>query len=124
MALVGCRKEQELPEKGVQVPTARRVLALPRKEETMKEGDWEWIWYDGEPSPMENVVIKCKGCGDVMGFHEEEFRPMTGKDLLYIREYNFCYVGYCWECWNDLEHNNNKPDEEDEDEEEWKDSAE
>ena len=78
----------------------------------MKNGSWEEFWYDGEPSPLENVVIQCKVCGDVMGFHEVDFRPMTQKDLLYMRQYEFCFIGVCRECWDEQQHAEEEPDEE------------
>lgn len=81
----------------------------------MKEGTWEWYWYDGEPSPMERVTIICQDCRSAcMGYHERKWREVTRSDQFYAKEINFYYLGLCPACWETREKEGSLGDVEDE----------
>jgi len=66
----------------------------------MKNGSWEEFYYDGEPSPMERVIIICRDCRSTcMGYHERKWREVTRGDMFYSKMINFYYLGICPECW-------------------------
>ena len=79
----------------------------------MKPGDAEWRWYEGEPSPLERVVIYCRTCkSTVMGFHQTCWREIRYEDMAYAREIDFYYFGMCYCCWNEKEKEGTLDDEE------------
>lgn len=62
----------------------------------MREGSWEWYFYDTNPSPLEGVVVWCKVpfCPFVLDFHGTKWRHKTEEDHENYRRLG----GYTWFC--------------------------
>lgn len=70
----------------------------------MKEGSWEWYYYDTNPSPFDGLVFWCRAlrCELVMPYHGKKWRKATEEDYRWYREHGG-FNTFCLEHWKLLQ---------------------
>lgn len=76
-----------------------------QKGERMKEEeDWEWYYYETNPSPLERVAFWCVTpfCRLVLPYHAPVWRERTDEDHRNLREVGY-FKAHCPDHWAQIQ---------------------